>query len=93
MTADSIFLKSLKNDSGLLTRIVTGKGRENLNVIQKSKRGRPRRKTDKPSVEPTKSSKTANEIVTDGLKGAKITVKGQMHSAKGHLKGQSKSQA
>lgn len=92
MTSDSIFLKSLKNDNGKVTRALTNKESGNLQSTQKLKGDAPPEDQSfgngEPSLESTIVSSTTNEMVEDERKEVKKHFKGQQPGTKGYVKGE-----
>ena len=92
MTSDSIFLKSLKNENGKVTRTLTNKESGNLQSTPKLKGEVPSDGKSfgngEPSFESTMVSPTTNEMVEDVRKEVKKHLKGQQPSTKGHVKGE-----
>ena len=94
MTADSIFLKSLKNESGKVTRKLANKKGGKLTKTPKLKgdrsRKEPRLADGEPGFEPTEISKTDNEVASEMTKdGVEERFKGQRAGeVKGQFKGE-----
>ena len=85
MTSDSIFLKSLKNDSGKITRKLTGKNAKK--PISSLMRKGDVRSTDDSigNGEPSFGTTSASTVASDEQKEVKQSAKGQKADFKGHV--------